>query len=191
MSKSLHKFTTQYIDIEDRIRVSGVTIEGDTLSLWLTHRLLTQLVPTLCHCIERHSSIGQLQPDSPTPPARLALQQQVIQEFEQQAASSNIKPANRVQTSAESPMLLIDEATVELTPSGVNIQLGCSPKNQIVCIAFQPDTLRQWIGILFNAYSQSRWTKDIWPNWLKSPVTYSNQADEVEGTQQPGPNLFH
>lgn len=191
MSKSLHKFTTQYIDIEDRIQVAGATLEGEILTLWLTHRLLAQLVPTLCHCIERHSSIGQIHADLPASAPRPAHQQQVIQEFEQQIANSSIKPTERVQANPSNPVLLIDEATVELGSTGVNIHLGCTPQNQIVHIAFQPETLRQWMGILFNAYRKSRWTHEIWPNWIKSPATQADLPSGADEQVGQGTNRFH
>lgn len=191
MQKSLHKFTTQYVDLEDRILIAGATPDGETLSLWLTHRLLAQLVPALCHCIERHSSAGQLSADLPATVARPAHQQQVIQEFEQQAANSNLKPAERVTVTQTSPVLLIDEATVELHSAGVNVQLGCTPQNQTVYLAFQPETLRQWMGILFNAYCNSRWTKEFWPNWLKAPTSNTGPAELADGSQVKTSGVYH
>ena len=43
----LHRLTTDYVEEEDRIRVSGASANGDTVVLWLTQRLLNRLVPHL------------------------------------------------------------------------------------------------------------------------------------------------
>ena len=45
----LHRITTEYIDSEDRIRLTGQLASGDTVVLWLTQRLLNRLVPHLRH----------------------------------------------------------------------------------------------------------------------------------------------
>ena len=39
----LQRFTTEYVEIEDRIRLAGETAPGHTVVLWLTQRLLARL----------------------------------------------------------------------------------------------------------------------------------------------------
>ena len=45
----LHRLTTDYVEEEDRIRVSGASANGDTVVLWLTQRLLNRLAKQKGH----------------------------------------------------------------------------------------------------------------------------------------------
>ena len=43
-SPALRKYTTSYVPEQDRIRIIGLTSQGCTVCLWLTQRLVNQLV---------------------------------------------------------------------------------------------------------------------------------------------------
>ena len=50
--QSLKKITSEYIESEDRFRLSALTNEDELLAFWLTQRLLTRLVTHLSKKIE-------------------------------------------------------------------------------------------------------------------------------------------
>ena len=43
----LQRITSEYIEAEDRLRLTGEVGEGETETLWLTQRLLTRLLDHL------------------------------------------------------------------------------------------------------------------------------------------------
>ena len=53
----LERITTEYIDKDDRIRLTGEPAQGDAVVLWFTQRLLNRLVPHLTAWLS-----GQLAP---------------------------------------------------------------------------------------------------------------------------------
>ena len=51
----LQRITTEYVNTEDRIRLSGEVEENTSIVLWLTQRLLAQLITHLFRLIEKQS----------------------------------------------------------------------------------------------------------------------------------------
>ena len=92
----LERLTTEYVEREDRIRLSGQLTHGDTVVLWLTQRLLSRLVPHLSAWLAR-----QLAPASSNPSVQAA-HQDIVQGFAQQAARAQLVPEPPVR--ASSPM---------------------------------------------------------------------------------------
>ena len=41
----LQRVTTEYVDSEDRIRISGSCVDDGLVQLWLTRRLMDRLLP--------------------------------------------------------------------------------------------------------------------------------------------------
>ena len=55
MPHELQRITTTYVDVEDRLRLTGVLANGTVVQLWLTQRLLGRLVPPLTSWLERNA----------------------------------------------------------------------------------------------------------------------------------------
>ena len=55
--KNLQRFTTQYKGVEDRILLVGEDGDGDTVSLWLTQRLLLKTIPVLLDWLQKHDPV--------------------------------------------------------------------------------------------------------------------------------------
>ena len=51
---SLKKVTAEFIQTEDRIRLSALTADDKTLALWLTQRLLSRLITHLAKWLEKN-----------------------------------------------------------------------------------------------------------------------------------------
>ena len=49
----LKKVTAEFIETEDRIRLSALTADDKTLALWLTQRLLSRLITHLANWLEK------------------------------------------------------------------------------------------------------------------------------------------
>ena len=147
----LERLTTQYVDSEDRIRVSGEPASGDVLAIWLTRRLLDRLISHLVLWLEQQSG------DLP--------QRDMLMGFAQQAAWSQLAPQPPVALSQESEQWLV--TSVDLSPGQEQLQLVFKgTRGQEAVISFAPLALRQWLGIVHDAYQAAGWPDNPWPEWI-------------------------
>lgn len=156
----LQRLTTEFIDSEDRFRLAGVSADGTVVTLWLTRRLLDRLIPHLTLWLERqHADL---------PRADVMLQ------FAQQHAQSQFAPQPRVTANAGELV-----KAIELTPGVEQIHIRFKTgTNESASVGFAPTPLRQWLGILHQAYTLAEWPLGVWPAWM---VENSN----LSGVKQP------
>ena len=84
---NLERITTEYVEVEDRIRLAGESEDNQTIVLWLTQRLLTQIISHL---------LGLIEKQSPTPGEKGAPTSSLLQGFAQQAAEAELAPEQPV-----------------------------------------------------------------------------------------------
>ncbi|GJM12048.1 MAG: hypothetical protein DHS20C12_04510 [Pseudohongiella sp.] len=174
----LHRFTTEYIEIEDRIRIGGESDENEKIVLWLTQRLLLQIVSHLLGLIEKKSSSASKKPASQSPASNL------LQSFEQQAAQASLSPELPVETSVATQNWLVQEVDIALNPEGALIfifkrvvgdaaELEDTDK---ATLSVEAKQLRQWLGILHAIWQKAGWPLGIWPSWMDelSPADTDN-----------------
>lgn len=173
----LQRITTEYVEKEDRIRLSGETEDNKTIVLWLTQRLLSQVISHLLGLIEKQSP-GLSQSGNTQAPAS-----SLMQGFAQQAAQAELTPEQPVQTASSSESWLIQEVDIALSPEG---SLGLVFKRNIGAVAQQNDEgmatlnveakqLRQWLGIVHAQWQRAGWPLTLWPTWMdEAPESAAN-----------------
>lgn len=159
MIVELKRATTEYIAVEDRIRLSGDVENASPVVIWLTQRLVLRVLPLLLDWLDK-------QTDMP-------LRREVIHDFAQQAAQAGIKRQPPVSTEAAREALLA---------RSVNVTSG----TELITLVFIADDeasarfnmtatqLRQWLSILHSVWMNAKWPSAPWPDWIKSeakPVT--------------------
>lgn len=150
---TLERFTTEYIEFEDRIRLSGELTQGETVVLWLTQRLLNRLVSHLTAWLEQQKGDSE--------------HAQVLLEFQQQAAIQALKPLVPVQTPTDSQGVLV--RSVDIASSAEAVQLGFKEQEGgpvLGRIVLPADALRQWLGIVHGQYLRGEWPTTVWPAWM-------------------------
>lgn len=153
-TQSLERITTKYIDVEDRIQLSGQTGSSAPVVIWLTQRLLQRLIPVVLKDLERQ---------------RQGLLAEVLQGFAQQAARAGTVPQAPVQFNDRSPAWLAHE--VDVTQSKTTLQLVFhGVEGQTAVLALAVDPLRQWLNILYDACLKAEWPHDVWPAWIRESV---------------------
>lgn len=148
----LQRITTEYIDVEDRIRLSGQVENAAPVVIWLTQRLLQRLLPALLNWLERQCV------EAP--------RAEVLHGFVQQVARAELPPQAPVRADAASTVWLT--LSVDVTPSEKSIRLvfrGAEGQHATLVLAAKP--LRQWVGIVHDAYAKAQWPMDIWPAWAR------------------------
>jgi hypothetical protein len=164
MTSSLQRITTEYIDLEDRIRLSGEAENAELVVIWLHQRLLKRLLPVLLQWLERQTI--------ETPRA------EALQSFAQQAALSELSPQEPIQPNTDSTTWLA--MSVDITSSEQMVSLvfrGSDQQSASLILAAQP--LRQWLGIVYETYVKAEWALDVWPAWLRENRLASSQHTAV------------
>jgi hypothetical protein len=100
MVAELQRLTTEYIDIEDRIRISGETRDAGPVVMWLTNRLAMCAIPRLLRWLENRAAptIGS---SSASPTSNVMKHE--LQSFAQAAAVDRLKQQKPVITRDGAP----------------------------------------------------------------------------------------
>lgn len=176
----LHRLTSEYIESEDRFRLTGEDQDGNALCLWLTQRLAIRLVSHLVADIATHSSEAIQNPSQDDDANKL------LQELAQQAAQADLTPQEAVTSTSATRALLIQEVDINRAADGsVGFVFKDSAAEKVV-LGFQPQQLRQWLAILHTQWLKAEWPVTVWPEWISGqgpepepePVGTSPQTDK-------------
>lgn len=165
MSK-VHRFTTRYVAVEDRIRLSIELKDGTVQLLWLTRRLLNRLLPRLLNRLA--GDIQMAQPATVSTPRR----DKVVQKFTQQAAVGAIQPQPAVVPSENTPQrgIAVVVTKVEILTGPRSLVLAFRGGADILqSLPFTEEALRQWLGVLYIQYKTGEWREAFWPEWMEAP----------------------
>ncbi|WP_163852279.1 hypothetical protein [Pseudooceanicola aestuarii] len=175
---SVRRFTTFYVETEDRVRLSVEMSDDQVRVLWLTRRLLNRLVPSL---LKRLTAQAALDP-APAPRA----QAQAAQRFTQAAAVGAIRPQKGVTTGPGSGAAgpagfsaLAHGVRVRPAETGRALALDFTGPAEtdraaesapapapLVTLTLREAALRQWLGVLHGQYGKAGWAEPFWPAWI-------------------------
>ncbi len=162
MSLALERITTQYIEAEDRIRLSGSTRDGHSQVLWLTQRLLSRLLPRL---------LDALQPSAPA--TRLASQppQDEWQSWLQAAARDSLQQQAPVPTDNAQAVWLVHAINLSLSSEAVRVAFCDETGQERAELTMNPTVLRQWLSIVYEGWRKAEWPATLWPVWIRPDVS--------------------
>ena len=147
----LQRITTEYIENEDRIRLTGKTADDAVLCLWLTRRLADRLTAALFDILV---------------PAQQAPGADIFAQFAQQRAELEHTPQPPVRPPEEGPAAhLVQEVNIARLDGAIRLVLRESGQD-IAFIALTDDEMRQWLAIVRQAYRAGEWPMHNWPDWL-------------------------
>lgn len=158
--KELQRLTTEYVEAEDRVRISGELASGETVVMWVSQRLLMRLLPHLFLWLEKQSSDN--------------IPMEIEQSFAQEAAKAGLAPEAPVQRLTESREWLV--AAVDLTPNANALVMSFkSETGQRETMALNAVALRQWLEITHSLWVIAEWPSDVWPEWITSKQPRSDR----------------
>lgn len=172
MTAMFERCTTEYIETEDRLRLSAQLASGDTVVLWLTQRLLNRLVPHLITWLEKQTA------GVSTIPSVQATQSQAMQGFAQQAAGAQLKGESPVQAQSALTSWLVDVVDVAQGDDAVMLTFKSEQTRQ-AAVKLPAQQLRQWLGIVYRQYQRGEWPTAVWPQWLKESGQSRGDQSEV------------
>lgn len=170
------RFTTEYKDFEDRIRVSHQIDSGEVVVTWLTRRLTDRLVAHLTAWLQKETEQVSL-PD-------------VLQSFAQEAAATELQqavamnPQAAVKPPPASTEWLIHEIDINTQGAGAGLKFRGETADQAIQLSLSRLQLRQWLNILRSQYVLAHWPLTAWPDWLQPDPLASE-------TSKPGSAPLH
>lgn len=151
---AVQTFTARYDPIEDRISLIAVDANGAKQSIYLTRRLMDQIIPVVAKHLEEMTPKGI--------PAEVV--QSMTQERVRQARKVE-PPAEPVQADFETPRWLCTLIQLQKQPAGLAVTLT----GDAACKAQIPladPHLRTVLDIFCNTYAQAGWDLRVFPDWL-------------------------
>ena len=167
----LQRVTTRFHAAQDRICLSG-ELPGGHVVLWLTQRMLRRLLPVVVDWLANHDPMNDLALPSGD------LYREALQGFAQQAARTQLEqlPAVApVSVGADSPEYLVSSVQVERSAQCLRMVFS-TEQSPIAQMALYPQSLRQWLNILFDAWRRADWPVDLWPAWMHDDGALSVQT---------------
>lgn len=161
------RFTTEYVDVEDRLRISHQLTSDAIEVTWLTQRLTDRLV--------RHLS-GWLESET-----QQTAQSEHQQSFAQTAAATHLAqtsatqktPAVQPPTESKHWLVLAVDVNVNKAGAGEGVHLqfrGQDPQDKLQ-LSLNKLQLRQWLNIIRSQYKVAQWPLSAWPSWLEEDPT--------------------
>lgn len=144
--RSLNKsIRTEYIRIEDRLRLIGRDASDEVIAVWLTLRILQRMVPELSRILEQAKlplSAASLEPSS---------------------------PSSATTTDAEPDPVDECDAVLEMLPSSVNIaatakavRLTFITEDEKILVELSHEKMAQWLLLLREGYRRAEWPDGVW-----------------------------
>ena len=177
----IHRFSSVYIDSEDRIRLTGKTDDDAVLGCMLTMRLLRRLIPHLLKTLEPGAT-QEIPSDGATQARQEATassaSNDLAQGMAQLRAQSAIKPEAPVNLpESETPWLA---HAVDIAANEQQVLLTFRDGDEAsLQVQLDGTQLRQWLGILFHLWVKAEWPTDLWPEWIKSESLDSKQKGDT------------
>lgn len=152
MDVNIGRFTTEYIDTEDRLRLAGEGAAGVPVVIWLTQRLLARAIPPLLLWLEQQ---GAALPRA-----------EVAHSWAQQAARAALAPAPPVRPAIDTVAWLAQRIDVTFGADRVLLVFR-SEQEDVATLPLATLPLRQWLNILHDAHVAADWPLAAWPDWVR------------------------
>lgn len=165
MTATLQRLTTEYVDVEDRIRLAGEREDGTTAVIWLSRRLLQRLLPMLFDWLEREAADG--------------LRAEVLLGFAQQAAQAELTPQAPVAAPPGSSAWLARSVDVARAADLVGLTFKGATPEETATLTLAAKPLRQWLAIVYQAYGCAEWPIEVWPQWMRESAPATRQPATV------------
>ena len=153
----IQRFTTEYVVVEDRIRLSMELNGGEVRVLWLTRKLCARLVPQLVKVLGKRSLIYDDAVQVPSDNAQRRSQMGALGRLESQ---DPVRPEGPVEGH------LVTVLSMRMNPRAIMLDFKTHENKLIQTIPFTEVAMRQWLVMLYAAFRKGEWTEDIWPDWI-------------------------
>lgn len=159
--RAVKRFTTRYHRREDRIALSFEYEDGsDKGGVWLTHRLLKQLTPTLAKLLQSEK-------------IQLSGEADAIHRLAQHEAVRVVNTDAYLQPPVDQDLCpdvltIPDAIKFDIDPSYVTVHFESRDENVTPCLKLTATQIRQWLNMLYQQSISAEWATDAFPDWVKN-----------------------
>ncbi len=150
----LKKVTLQYIEIEDRIRMSADLDGENSAVFWLTQRLCRRLVPRLVGHLEHSAQKSSL------------VDKGLMLSVQQHDAEWQQRRSEPVRICELARSVLPEQVNLYCPAEGAAIIFPLDAGGDRARLQMNMVELRQWIGVVYRLYRVAGWPMEVWPRWL-------------------------
>lgn len=155
----LQKITTTYCESEDRLRLAGLDVAGETtVELWLTQRIANRLVRALTQWLETEGGA-----------AHYSLPADLRHAWAQEAAVRQFQPSAPVRLDAAVPATLVK--SIDLARNNRLYTICFRRGEDSATLNLSSTELRQWLGIVRALYRAAGWPLADWPGWMEAAAS--------------------
>ena len=165
---SLQRITSEYIESEDRIRLTTISDAEETLILWLTQRLLIRLIAHFLEWLEKEA------PEVARSSVIGNETKSALQEMAQQSAAAKLQEQSAVTANSDSTASLVKEIDIKMSEEVVLLVFKYDDDRKAE-LNFTIQQLRQWLGMIHKLWRQAEWPVSIWPDLMDDKL----QSDSV------------
>ncbi|MBT8147762.1 MAG: hypothetical protein KJN90_12975 [Gammaproteobacteria bacterium] len=161
---NLKRFTTRYKGAEDRILFTGEDKNGETVSLWLTQRLLLKIIPVLVDWLQKNNPADLKARENSTQA------QEIAEVFTRKPVLPKVA-VTPAQPADSTPVEIIEDAvlvhSIDLNLNQKMLRLRFRHCDQeLGNLALNSSQLRQWLAVVHVLWKNADWPAHIWPRWL-------------------------
>ncbi|MGE4340747.1 MAG: hypothetical protein AB7E55_33065 [Pigmentiphaga sp.] len=174
----LRRLTTQYLDTEDRIRLTGESADGDVWVLWLTQRMLQRLLSPLFSWLDTTVAKPPRTHDGPAPVPATDDEAEQRHHQAQRAAVSGHTAQPPVTAPPDTREILVHSIDLSHFPRGVRLTFKAAGPGTppTVRLSLPTQALRQWLRVLYQQYRKAGWPLQHWPDWLRNDPAQAQPA---------------
>lgn len=153
----LQRLTTNYSDIQDRLRLNGICSNNNLLCMWMSQRLANRLVTSLVEWLEKQ----ELKPAT--------------------AAAIHAAGASVTAVDAGQPKHEWLVENVNLKFGEQSLEMALCDGSQATCakISVSREQLLQWLGILQNQYFLADWPTSNWPQSIQGQAAKAVTSNQT------------
>ncbi|MFT7404814.1 hypothetical protein [Zhongshania sp.] len=158
------RFTTEFRPVEDRLCLIGEPRDKarSTTAIWLTQRLLKQLIPELIKAVD-------------APQYRGSEHANALHSFAQSAAQDAVHPPETPIARPNSNAYVLPE-TVNISHHGNALELRfVDHQHNLIALPLPSVMIRQWLCVLLRCYQIALWPTTPFPPWV-DPADASTRA---------------
>lgn len=162
----LERLTTEYIPLEDRIRLTGQVSDERVVTLWVTQRMLSLLLPHLFDWLDTTAKKS-----AKATKARDKSINNIVQTFAQEAAVSALLKQDQTPVKSQNNQTELLINSIDITSGDIGIRIGFKSESahedyRLINLTMEHEPLRQWLHILYTQSRQGDWTLRCWPDWM-------------------------
>lgn len=175
--ENLHRFTTVYRKADDRILMTGEDRNGETVSLWLTQRLLLKAVPVMTEWLQANNPADLRTAENSAQASAIAelFSREPVRPRQELTDTATTSPGVESAVARTAP-LLVDNIDLRLNKKFLRLRFRQGDQ-EVGCLTLNGSQLRQWMAVLQLLWKNAGWPPHVWPRWLSEDIKLvSNRA---------------